>query len=264
MKDINSHIQLPNCILKYFRDESDDEKKVWFLDITSGQIQKKAAKKLGTAKGYYSPMGEMFWSQELENPLASLNERIRKFVTTGSGSLFLSDEDIAIFIKYIKAAAVRSNLTYETMTHSSSTASMFTEQENHDLLSYLGMGIPWKFDEILANMSLTVLVNQTERNLVVPRNCYYVSSIPINGSIVAPISPQCALFFLSKDSPDYTKDSCVIISDPTQINLLNVYALKYEYMFNCEFVASSSRSELECLQQIQQKYRTELEALKQH
>ncbi len=28
---INSHIQLPNSILKYFRDESDSEKKVWVL-----------------------------------------------------------------------------------------------------------------------------------------------------------------------------------------------------------------------------------------
>ena len=31
---INSHIQLPNSILKYFRDESDSEKKVWYLDIS--------------------------------------------------------------------------------------------------------------------------------------------------------------------------------------------------------------------------------------
>lgn len=128
MKDINSHIQLPNCVLKYFRDEGDREKKVWYLDIPSGQIRKKAAKKLGTAKGYFSQAGEMFWNQELENPLAALNEKIRKFVTAGSGSLSLSAEDIAVAKRYIKAASVRSDLAQKTMDSSSLTADMFTEQ----------------------------------------------------------------------------------------------------------------------------------------
>lgn len=38
LKNINSHIQLPNLILKHFRDETDDTKKVWYLDISSGKI----------------------------------------------------------------------------------------------------------------------------------------------------------------------------------------------------------------------------------
>ena len=263
LKDINSHIQLPNCVLKYFRDGGDREKKVWYLDIPSGQIRKKAAKKLGTAKGYFSQDGEKFWDQSLENPLAALNEKIRKFVATGSGSLFLSDEEIAVAKRYIKAASIRSKLAQETMIQSSLTADMLTEQQNHDALARLGMSIAGEFDQIFADMSVTVLINQTERSLVVPRNCYYAVSSLSRLTIIAPISPRCALLFLAKDYPKSFKDSCAIISDPAQIEQLNIFALKYEYMFNCKFVASDSQFEVEFLQRVQQEHRTELEALKQ-
>ena len=70
---INSHIQLPNSILKYFRDESDSEKKVWYLDISSGSIMKAASNKIGTSKGYYSDFGENFWNRTVEDSLAKLN-----------------------------------------------------------------------------------------------------------------------------------------------------------------------------------------------
>jgi len=48
--NINSHIQLPNCVLRNFRDETDPEKKVWYLDVQTGDILRKSSKKLGTRK----------------------------------------------------------------------------------------------------------------------------------------------------------------------------------------------------------------------
>lgn len=73
---INSHIQLPNSILKYFRDESDLEKKVWYLDISSGSIMKAASNKIGTSKEYYSDFGENFWNRTVEDSLAKLNHKL--------------------------------------------------------------------------------------------------------------------------------------------------------------------------------------------
>lgn len=57
---INSHIQLPNSILKYFRDESDSEKKVWYLDISSGSIMKAASNKIGTSKDTILILAKIF------------------------------------------------------------------------------------------------------------------------------------------------------------------------------------------------------------
>lgn len=82
-------------------------------------------------------------------------------------------------------------------------------------------------------------------------------------TIIAPISPRCALLFLAKDYPKSFKDSCAIIPDPVEIEQLNIFALKYEYMFNCQFVASDSQLEVEFLQDFQQEHRAELESLKQ-
>ena len=109
---INSHIQLPNSILKYFRDESDSEKKVWYLDISSGSIMKAASNKIGTSKGYYSDFGENFWNRTVEDTLAKLNHKFYKIYMQKEnaeiGSLPMSQDDKDIIKKYIKAAMVRS------------------------------------------------------------------------------------------------------------------------------------------------------------
>lgn len=63
---INSHIQLPKGILKYFRDETDTEKKVWYLDIKSREIRRKPAGDLGTSKGYFSDEMENISTLELK------------------------------------------------------------------------------------------------------------------------------------------------------------------------------------------------------
>ena len=91
---INSHVQIPAQILKNFRDESDPEKKVWYLDISSGRIYKTAASKLGTSKGYYSMAGEDFWSRSLESPLGTLNKKIRTFCESGTERIIVASEDI--------------------------------------------------------------------------------------------------------------------------------------------------------------------------
>ena len=263
LDNINSHIQLPNCVLKYFRDESDAEKKVWYLDISSGQILKKSARKLGTEKGYFSKAGEIFWSNELETPLAMLNDKVRRLVSIGTGTLFLSAEDIAIAKNYIKAAAVRSSFAQKRAQKNSLLSALFTEQQNHDRFSWCGMKIPGKFDQMLADMSVTILINLTERSMVIPRNCYYAFSSLDRNAFVAPISPRCAFLFLSKNYPESFKNNCVAVPDPAQIEALNICALKYEYIFNCDFVASDSQYEVKFLQHFQQEYRAELESLKQ-
>ena len=78
--NINSHIQLPNCVLRNFRDETDPEKKVWYLDVQTGDIMRKSSKKLGTRKGYYSETGERLWAENIENPLSIITRKIQKTV----------------------------------------------------------------------------------------------------------------------------------------------------------------------------------------
>lgn len=257
MKNINSHIQLPNGILKYFRDECDPEKKVWYLDISTGNIMRKPAGKLGTSKGYFSEAGESFWNEEIEAPLTRLNKKIRLFTDSNVESIQLSAEDIAIFKRYIKAAAVRSNLAYKAMMNKSVTAALYTDQENHDALSYFGLNAFGEFDQLLMKMNVSILLNRTPRFLVVPRNCYYSISSSGKETLVAPISPTCALLYLTENIQGYYAE----VTNSTDIELMNVAALKYEYMFNGAFVASNSQFELKALQYFRQEHLPELERL---
>lgn len=110
MKNINSHIQIPNAVLKQFRDEKDPEKKVWYLDLATGEVKRSASGKLGTEKGYYSEGIEQFWSATIESPIAALNARIRKSCDGCEGNIgdfLLSEKDKTAVKRYIKAMAIR-------------------------------------------------------------------------------------------------------------------------------------------------------------
>lgn len=261
LNNINSHIQLPNLILKHFRDETDDTKKVWYLDISSGKIRQSAAHKLGTSKGYYSGWGELFWNRAIENPLGEVTHKIRCFSDEKIANLKLTTADKRTAKRYIKAASIRSDIAYEAMKSSSVTANFFSDQENHDSLSVFGMSLTGNLNQILDAMDVTILLNQTDRNLVVPRNCYYGVSISGDGSIVAPLSPKVALFlFSAKSHPEWENGFAVVRLGET-IEEMNIYALKYEYMFNKAFVASNSYQELEQLQKFREDHLAKLEML---
>lgn len=259
---IHSHIQLPNLILQHFRDESDPEKKVWYLDISSGRILRKSAGRLGTAKGYYSEVGEKFWDQNIEAPLGELNARIRAFCNGETETITIKKEDAVLAKQYIKAAAVRSNLAYQAMKESSVTASLYSEQANHDALSFFGMRASPQFDQQFEDLAVTIIANRTDRHLVVPRNCYYCVSHWNVRNYVAPISPWCAILLLPAKHLHIVNGGYVVIDDASQVDIMNVHALKYEYMFNADFVASACRTELEMLRKFQTENLAGLRALR--
>ena len=137
--NINSHVQLPNCVLRNFRDETDPEKKVWYLDVQTGDILRKSSKKLGTCKGYYSETGERFWAENIENPLSIITHRIQKNCTGEIPCLQISADDADVCKRYIKAAFIRSKMAEDEMNKHSVTASTCTEQSNHDMLACFGL-----------------------------------------------------------------------------------------------------------------------------
>ncbi len=266
MGDVNSHIQVPNAILKQFRDEEDPEKKVWYLDLATGEVKRSASVKLGTQKGYYSERIEHFWGTAIESPIAALNARIRKFCDGYEGNIgdfLFSEKDKTVVKQYIKAMAIRSNLAYESMMDSSLTADECTEQENHDDLSRFGMEVTGQFEEMLGRLGVVILLNKTSYNLVVPRNGWYVLSFCEVENVVAPISPKCAFLLYPKDYPKYSNTQFAAVDDAGYILAMNMMALKHECIYNMTFIASKSRKELDELQKIYREHRSQFEALKQ-
>lgn len=261
---IKSHIQLPRFILQNFRDEKDSEKKVWYLDLSSCEINRKSASRLGTSKGYYSEDGEEFWSKNVESPFSEFAHEINLFCSNKLQALQMNSKKTEIARHYIKAAVVRSTSAYEEMMNSSFSAPLYTEQQRHDILSVLGMRNTEILDPILSAQHVTVLANRSNRHLVVPRNCFYLVSHEHNPVYIAPISPRAALLLFSPENSSLSRDSYAEVFDDKEIDWLNICALKNERIYNMDFVACDRRTELEFLQYILQESHRKSEIMHTH
>lgn len=247
-KGIKSHMQLPKLILNNFRDESDPEKKVWYMDLNSGEIRRSSSARLGTKIGYYSQGGEEFWNRCVENSLGKLVKKTNDFCEGKIDVLTIGQNDVEAAKLYIKSAFIRSQATYENVLKNSRTAFLLTDKQQHDIISYVGMNVEGPFDESINNLVVSVLINRTERDLVVPRNCFYSISAWGLMHFVAPISPRCALILLPAEIIKNREGALVTIDDIEDTDEMNIMALKYEYMCNGDFVAAGRRPELEWLQ----------------
>lgn len=243
---INSHVQIPNVILKQFRDETSPEKKVCYLDCSTGEIQRTSSKRLGTKRGYYSEIGEKFWNETIETSFSSLVFRILSFCNNDNNSILLTDNDIALCKRYVKSSLIRRPSLQEDITKNLLTSNSSTDQENHDLISSFGMNTFEGFDRLLDEMDVNILINKTETTFVIPQNCFYYVSFYGYMNIIAPISPKSALLFMPKEQP---KDShCAIINDPLNVEEANICALIEEFETNCAFVAANNDIDLKKLQ----------------
>ena len=249
---IRSHIQIPKTILKHFQDELDSERKIWYLDIESNQICRKSAGLLGTSKGYYSKDGEAYWSKTIENPIGKLNQQVLAFCSGELQSTTFHPNDMDVVKRYIQSAIVRSESTFAAMKTAISNPECYKGQQLHDALSIIGMTVVGEITDALDfdNMIATILVNRTEQNFVVPRNCFYCVMRNSYPNYIMPISPKGALLLLPGDQIHNSSGNYGIIDDPEQIKILNKHALKYESILNGAFVASNCCTELEYLQKI--------------
>lgn len=156
---------------------------------------------------------------------------------------------------------MRSGIANTALENSPVIAALLSNQKKHDVLAMHGMNFPGKFDETMSEMGAMVLINQTERDFVVPRNCYYCAPIVDDVMIVAPISPKVALSLSPATEHTEYENGFAVIRRSETIRRMNVYALKYEHMFNKAFIAASSSRELEELQKIRNEHLSGLEVL---
>ena len=131
------------------------------------------------------------------------------------------------------------------MNKHSVTASTCTEQSNHDMLACFGLRSYGPIESDLEKMDVSVLVNKTERMLVVPRNCFYLVTLQGASHMVAPVCPKGAILLMPREMA--CAGMTVVVSDPNVIEEMNIWALCSELEFNSAFVAANSRTELELL-----------------
>ena len=259
---VDSHIQIPKGVLKHFADHTH---RVYYLDTKTEHIGLAGAKKLGTEYGYYSDKHEQFLNKEIENPLINLGGKVRQLLCDESLTLTLSNEEETILKRYIAASIARSNLALNAMQKASGIYSqlMLSAQQKHDFISAFGATQNSIVYKTFESYFLVVLINRTDVNWVVPRNCFYTVSSKEFECIVAPVSPKCALCLFPPEYAEENMDSLQyrlgVVNDPTFVTIMNKRALLYEYLFNQTFVASATKAELEELKNYLRDSKAELD-----
>ena len=247
---VNSHIQIPKCILKHF---CDDSQRAYYLDLKSGYVGMAGVKKLGTEYGYYSDDHEKYLSKEIEAPLAALAAKVRQLLDNDGLTIKLTTAEETLLKKYVTSSMARSTLALETMQNMLGVHSrlLLSEQQKHDFISRFGTTQNNSAYKTFEKHYLVILVNRTSVNWVVPRNCFYAVSSSELECIVAPIAPQCALCLFPPEYAEKRAESMLyrlgIVNDPYFATMMNIRALLYEYLMNQTFVASASKAELEIL-----------------
>ena len=248
---VNSHIQIPNCILKNFR--SPQSGKVFFLNLDTEHIGACGSANLGAEFGYYSDAMEEYLNAEIEAPISRLAAEVISFLAEKKEKLVLPISAEESLKKYITAAMARSQFALDVFMRKSVTADFVDMQTNHDDLVLLSTlrGI----HSSIQGHKMMGIINCTTHQFVVPRNCFYTVTRENSKTtwIIAPISP---LFALALAPAEYTgccadgeEGRLFQVNDDRVIHGMNVQALTYEYAFNKSFVASADRLELVSLKE---------------
>lgn len=246
---VNSHIQIPNCILKNFR--SPQSGKVFYLNLDTGHIGACGSASLGTELGYYSDEMEQYLNKEIELPFSRLTAEVISFVSEEKEKLNLPVEVETSFKKYITASMARSKFVLDIFMKGSFTSALVDMQTNHGDVVFISTKKNEGIHPSIQNHKMKVIVNSTNWQFVVPRNCFYSVRRGNTNTvwIIAPISPLCVLALAPEDYYASTEEGILYqIKDQNEIIEMNKHALAYEYAFNKAFVAAADKKELELLQ----------------
>ena len=260
---IDSHIQITNFILRNFRSPHG---RVDYLDLTTGRIRSCGSDRLGTEPDYYSAEMEKYLNKEIETPFSNLAAEVLSFVEKKIDKIVLSNEVETTVKKYVTASMARSSLCFNSYMKASITADLLEPQANHDSIVFYSTQRDGGINPLVQNSKMYLIVNLSERQFVVPRNCFY--GVPRKGytCIAVPISPLCIILLAPEKYPEeyIAGESCRLykVFDGDIVGEMNIAALHYEWCFNHLFVASASRQELEKLKQYMEKKKNQLDSIK--
>ena len=258
---INSHTQLPEQILRHFRDPKSGQ--IWYLNLKDGKIHKTSSGKLGTAADYYSTEMERYLSETIESPLGAFWTEIKDFAVGKTESVTVYTAKEVAEKNYVIALIARSGYMFEKFEQESFTSALCSPQDNHDNWVWFLLNKNLNNANPVNQLQLAHLVNDTQQYFVVPKNGFYCMKSKGGDCIIVPVSPNYAFILKSAEDmePDENGESVhtYYVKNEDDIYDFNLLALQFEYAFNKEFVAGSRKDELTPLISFLEEHREELE-----
>ena len=168
---INSHVQLPQLLLKNFRTGD----YLYYLNTTTNEIKKDSAKQYNTKFGHYSISFEAYLNENYEKIIKSLIEEIDPFAKQEVSTVTINN--LTVRVNKLFFMAIARNPKYIKEINEESTSAILLEN-GYTSENLFALGERMKYNFIKGYKPI-IIVNYTQKNFVTLKSL--VSSLSING-----------------------------------------------------------------------------------
>ena len=249
--NIQSHIQMPKCMLKRFENE---HKRFYYYDVEQGFIGSNGhAKSINTSHGYYSQKTETFLRDYIETPFSNLLSQIDRI--DFDSIPFSMPLDLDVLVKrFINALISRSPQMISETKKNSLFYQFLSVQSQHDYAAEKGIELAEQFN-FFRDFFVTFAVNKTTVPFILPMCGLY--NFKFNGidTVFLPVSPQLCIALVNNDGADlFIRDgvgAMILVSDDSQATWFNKRALSSQKHAGCGYVVSPDKTSLEmCMEPV--------------
>ena len=195
---VNSHVQIPQCILKNFLDKnvSDKSKCICFIDMEDYKIKNMKIKEFDAEYGHYSKWIEEYFCKECESIIGNLKQEINSFARKK-----IHEIDLELYVNSIKNVFMlqlyRNPKFLEEINQKSLTSIIVGGYKTEDIIF---VHHKEKFENIFNEKEINILINKTDEGLVTTKST--ISMIKVdkgNEALIMPLHPKFAIVLLEKD-----------------------------------------------------------------
>jgi hypothetical protein len=244
MENIDSHIQMPKCILKNFVNKYQS---FYYYDVAESKIKLSRPKSLNAQNGYYSDRIERMLQKIVESPLGDKLKYVKENDFSKPIDIPRGFKDVVM--TYIHSLIARAPHMYGTIENHSiflQLLNSFNETDKHDsavdtVLEKAKNNSPFK------DYIVTMLVNKTEVPFLLPIGGMY----SYGDFICAPISLNRAFALVKKDSNlcneliDGELCKVLMVENKSVLHQMNRFAIQAEVSHNKQYVVSVDKVLLE-------------------
>lgn len=242
---IDSHIQMPKCILKQFVNEYNA---FYYYDVNKSnkQIKKGHPKSLNTQKGYYSLSVERKLQNLVETPLGDKINYVNSDFDTPKDVPF-DFRDVAL--TYLHSLIARAPRTYSVIEKQSILLKLFnnlSDREKNDFAVESVMAEANKkspFEDYI----VTMIVNKTDIPFILPIGGMY----SYGDFVCSPLSPHRGIALVKQNTKlcnelmDGNVCKVLLIENELVLHQMNKFAINAEVVHNKQYIVSSKKELLE-------------------
>lgn len=244
-KGVNSHIQMPKCVLKRFENQNHS---FYYYDVEKDIIGSNGhAKTTNTQFGYYSEEVEKYLNDNIEAPFAKVLQFVDK--TDFDDPKFTFSKDFSESVKaFIYALLARDPVLLSNIDKNSIYNQFLPKRYQHDFAVKQGMRIARErgyFD----SYTVTFSVNKTPKPFVLPICGIYSYKLCDAIHVNLPVTPQVAITLVEPKGIQSILNKDIVsmyeITDKLIVERMNSLAFKTQRNAGWGYVISPEKAVLE-------------------